>query len=166
MESGAMLAATDASREAAPPPPVHCRVYLIVPGAAGVTVAEPLASSGPDQSFWLGLAEAEQEVALVLDQLSVTFWPSVTLLGDAEITTVGLSGGGCSLPAPPHAFSPAHKIATHPKVPFIWLPMTRGLFTRWRVILIVATMSDYCFAEYQDGLRSLARGIRLLIFTF
>jgi hypothetical protein len=120
MESGPMLAATVASREALPPAPVHCRVYVIVPGEAGATVAEPLAGSGPDQSFWLELAEAEQEVAFVLDQLSVTFWPSVTLLGDADIMTVGLSGGGCGLPAPPHAFSPAHKIATHPKVPFIW----------------------------------------------
>ena len=84
---------------------------MIVPGAAGVIDAEPLDGSGPDQSLWLGLAEAMQEVAFVLDQASVTFWPSVTLLGDADIVTVGSRVGG-GLPAPPHAFSTAHSVAT------------------------------------------------------
>jgi hypothetical protein len=43
----------------------------------------------PDQSLSLGVVEAVQEVAFVLDQVSVTDWPKVTVLDDAEIVTVG-----------------------------------------------------------------------------
>jgi hypothetical protein len=71
---------------------------VIVPGAAGVTDAEPLTGSGPDQSLWLGLAEAVHDVTFLLDQESVTDCPSVTMLEDAEIDTVG----GALLAPPPH----------------------------------------------------------------
>jgi hypothetical protein len=39
--------------------------------AAGVTETEPLVASVPDQSLSVGVAEALQEVALVLNQVSV-----------------------------------------------------------------------------------------------
>jgi hypothetical protein len=57
---------------------------------------------GPDQSLSLGLAEAVQEVAFVLDQVNVTDCPSVTVLGDAESATVGAGGGGGLALPPPH----------------------------------------------------------------
>jgi hypothetical protein len=44
---------------------------------------------GPDQSPSLGLAVAVQDVAFMLDHVNITAWPTVTVLGDAEIVIVG-----------------------------------------------------------------------------
>ena len=89
-----VLAVTDAAWEALPPAPVHCNEYEIVPAAAGVTFCEPLVVTLPVQSLSLGVAEAAQEVACVLDQVSVVGCPAVTVVGDAEMVTVGTGGGG------------------------------------------------------------------------
>ena len=75
-----------------PPAPVQVRVYVTVPGVAGVTEAEPLVVSLPDQSPSVELAEALQEVALVLDQVSMVAWPRVTEGELAERATVGIWG--------------------------------------------------------------------------
>jgi hypothetical protein len=77
---------------------------VLVPAEAGVTDSEPLIGSGPLQSLWFGLAEAVQEVAFVLDQVSITDSPSVIVPDDAESVSVGAGGGGGGgvLP-PPHA---------------------------------------------------------------
>jgi hypothetical protein len=80
---------TDADCEALPPPPVQLSVYVIVPADPGVTDRWPFMDSEPDQSLSLGLAEAVQAVAFVLDQVNITAWPTVKLLGNAEIVTVG-----------------------------------------------------------------------------
>ena len=97
----AALAATDVCCEALPPAPVHCNAYETVPAAAGMADWEPLVATAPDQSLSLGVAEAVQEVACVLDQVRVTDCPTVTELGDAEIVTVGLAGGGGTTTALP-----------------------------------------------------------------
>jgi hypothetical protein len=55
----------------------------------------------PDQSLSLGVAEAVQEVAFVLDQVSVTDWRKVTVFDDAEIVTVG-----CGFVPPPPLLLP------------------------------------------------------------
>jgi hypothetical protein len=51
----------------------------------------------------LGLAEAVQEAAFVLDQVSITVCPSVTVAETVVIVTVGINGGG--LDPPLHAFT-------------------------------------------------------------
>jgi len=56
---------------------------------------EPLIGSLPDQSFSAGDAEAEQELAFVLDQVRVVPWPSEIVVGFAEIETVG--GGAVTI---------------------------------------------------------------------
>ena len=84
---------------------------MLVPVEAGVTDSEPLIGSRPLQSLSFGLAEAVQEVAFVLDQVSITDSPSVTVLDDAESVSVGAGGGGGGgvLP-PPHALI-KHRLA-------------------------------------------------------
>jgi hypothetical protein len=96
---------TDADLEALPPAPVHCNVYETVPSADGTADWDPLVAMAPDQSLWLGVDEATQEVACVLDQVSVTDTPKVTEVGDAEIVTVGIAGGGTTVVPPPQVLS-------------------------------------------------------------
>jgi len=88
------LTVTDA--EALPVAPVQVSVYLMdSPSAGRVTVADPLVVSGPDQSLTLGLADAAQDVAFVLDQVSVTGCGGTggRRVG-AEIVTVTCDGFG------------------------------------------------------------------------
>ena len=61
----------------------------------------------PDQSLSVGLAKAVQDVAFVLDQLSVTDCPRVTDAEAALILIVGIGGG--VLEPPPHAIKSKHK---------------------------------------------------------
>ena len=70
--------------------------------ADGVTVLEPLVASDPDQ-----LPDAEQDVALTLDQVSVSDCPSVIVAFEAEMLTVGFGvGDGLMFPPPlPQALS-------------------------------------------------------------
>jgi hypothetical protein len=75
---------------------------------------EPLVGSAPDQSLSLGLAEAAQDVAFVLDQVSITDSPSVTVLDDAESVTVGAGGGGGGALPPPHALR-THRVQVRSK---------------------------------------------------
>ena len=66
---------------------------MAVPTGGGETTADPLVGSGPDQSLAFGLADATQDVAFVLDQMSVT--GSSGTGGrrvDAEIVTVTCDG--------------------------------------------------------------------------
>jgi hypothetical protein len=69
---------------------------MAVPTGGGETIADPLVSSGPDQSLAFGLADAVQDVALVLDQVIVTGFGG-SMGGrrgpfDAEIVTVTCDG--------------------------------------------------------------------------
>lgn len=93
---------------------------MLVPAEGGVTGWEPLVDCGPDQSTSLGLAEAEQEVAFVLDQLSATDWPSVTVFDDATIVIVGAfgggGGGGAALPPQPFSNPAPQRATTNPKI--------------------------------------------------
>src|SRR5277367_4077747 len=73
---------------------------MMAPANDGVTVCEPLVGFKPDQSFSLGLADAVQEVAFVLDQVSTVDWPKLIVPGEAEFVTVG-NTGGILAPAPP-----------------------------------------------------------------
>ena len=70
-----------------PPAPVQARLYVAVPDAEGVTVAVPLVVCVPLQP-----PLAVQLVALVEDQESVAFAPTVMLVGATEIVTVGCGG--------------------------------------------------------------------------
>jgi hypothetical protein len=66
-----------------------------VPTGTGETTAEPLVGSGPDQSLALGFADAAQDVAFVLDQVSVTGCGGSMggrARDDAEIMTVTCDG--------------------------------------------------------------------------
>jgi hypothetical protein len=60
--------------------------------------SEPLSAFVPDQS-----PEAEQLVAFVLDQLSVTDCPMIIDDGEADMETVGLGRGEVPPPPPPQA---------------------------------------------------------------
>ena len=104
MANTGALAVTDAECEALTPEPVHCNEYEIVPAAAGVTFCEPSVATVPVQSLSVGVAEATQEVACVLDQVSVVACPTVTVVGEAEMVTVGNGGGGGWL-LPPQAWN-------------------------------------------------------------
>jgi hypothetical protein len=61
--------------------------------------SEPLSAFVPDQS-----PEAEQLVAFVLDQLSVTDCPMIIDDGEADMETVGLGRGEVPPPPPPPQF--------------------------------------------------------------
>ncbi len=95
---------------------------MIVPADTGATDFEPPVGSGPDQSLSLGLAEAVHDVAFVLDQVSVTDCPKVTVLGDAEIVTVGEAGGAAALPPQPWSKHAPHKTISELKIFFIMPP--------------------------------------------
>jgi hypothetical protein len=69
---------------------------MVVLAELGWTDCDPLLATGPDQSLSVGFAEAMHELTFLLVQVSITAWPNVTALGDAEIETTGTS-----LP-PPH----------------------------------------------------------------
>ena len=85
-----------------PPSPEHVIVKLILPTAEIVTVSVPEVALAPDQA-----PEAEQEVALVDDQVSVESEPTTTEVGLAEKFTVGAGTVGVvgvepPPPPPPH----------------------------------------------------------------
>jgi hypothetical protein len=80
-----------------------------VPATAGVTDPDPLVGSAPDQSDSFGLATAVQDVALVLDHVSVSGRPAVVILLDANMLTVGMAALVPLLP--PHALR-RHKLQT------------------------------------------------------
>jgi hypothetical protein len=97
-----VLAVTEVDCDSLPPAPEHCNMYETVPAAVGVTAAEPVVGSAPDQSLSLGLADAVHAVEFVLDQVRVADCPSVIAAAEADNVTVGFGGGG-GVP-PPHAF--------------------------------------------------------------
>jgi hypothetical protein len=74
---------------------------MAVPTGGGETIADPLVSLGPDQSLAFGLADAVQDVASVLDQVSVTgFGGSMGGRAepcDAEIVTFTCDGVAMTL---------------------------------------------------------------------
>ena len=83
-----------------PPSPEHVIVKLILPTAEIVTVSVPEVALAPDQA-----PEAEQEVALVDDQVSVESEPTTTDVGLAEKFTLGAGTVGVGVeppPPPPH----------------------------------------------------------------
>ena len=73
-------------------------VKLILPAAEIITVSVPEVALAPDQA-----PDAEQEVALVDDQVSVESEPMITEVGLAEKFTVGAGtvGAGVEPPPPP-----------------------------------------------------------------
>jgi len=73
---------------------------VTLPAEAGETDFDPLVDCVPDQSPSLGVAMAAQDVAFVLDQVSVTVWPTVPELAEAERVTVG-AGVGVEPPPQP-----------------------------------------------------------------
>lgn len=73
---------------------------MLVPTPCGDTLCDPLAPFAPVQSFSAGDADAEQESAFVLDQLSFTEFPNMTELGDVVSVAVGASGGALVPPQP------------------------------------------------------------------
>ena len=81
-----------------PTSPVQVIVKLILPTAEIVTVSVPEVALAPDQA-----PDAEQEVALVDDQVSVDSEPMITEVGLAEKFTVGAGtvGAGVEPPPPP-----------------------------------------------------------------
>lgn len=89
---------TDALADPEPPVPEHVRVKLaLVVSAAEFSV--PLVALAPVQP-----PEAVQDVALVLDQVSVVVAPEMTLAGLAARVTVGVgTGAGAEPPPPPQA---------------------------------------------------------------
>ena len=84
----------------------------------------------PDQSVSLGLADAEHEVAFVLDHVSVAVCPCVIELDDAVIVTVGTGGGGGVPPPPPQALIRLKLEARNRKTEdffMMFLPFNSGL---------------------------------------
>ena len=79
-----------------PPAPVHEIEKVLSPTAVIVTASEP------EVPVWL-VQEAEQEVALVDDQVSVEVLSKTTEVGSADKLTVGAGvvGGVGELPPPP-----------------------------------------------------------------
>ncbi len=67
-----------------PPGPVQSSVYVAVPTADGVSVAEPLVPQVPDHA-----PDAMQDVALVVLHVIVVDTPSAIVEGEAEIVAVG-----------------------------------------------------------------------------
>ena len=74
-------------------------MYVTEPDVVGVTDWEPIAASLPLQA-----PLAVQEVAWVLDHISVADWPAVIEVGLTDRVTVGM-GGGVVDPLPPQACS-------------------------------------------------------------
>jgi hypothetical protein len=93
----------------------------------GATVRVPPVGTVPAQSGWLGLLEAAQEVALVLDQLSVVDWGIVMLLADVEIATV--AAGGVMLPQALRKEIP-NKVSAHAKIFFTKPPRRQIILIR------------------------------------
>ena len=79
-----------------PPSPEHVIVKLVLPTSEIVTVSVPEVALAPDQA-----PDAEQEVALDDDQVSVESEPTTTEVGLAEKLTVGAETGGVEPPPPP-----------------------------------------------------------------
>jgi len=75
---------------------------VTLPAEAGETDFDPLVDCEPDQSASLGVAVAAQDVAFALDQVSVTAWPTVPELAEAERVTLG-AGRGVEPPPQPLA---------------------------------------------------------------
>jgi hypothetical protein len=75
-------------------------VYVTEPDVVGVTAWEPVAA-------WLPLQAplAVQEVAWVLDHISVADWPAVIEVGLTDMVTVGFGADGAVDPLPPQACS-------------------------------------------------------------
>tara|TARA_B100001057_G_C22314515_1_gene743364 strand:+ start:155 stop:550 length:396 start_codon:yes stop_codon:yes gene_type:complete len=87
-----------------PPSPEHVIVKLILPTAEIVTVSVPEVALAPDQA-----PDAEQEVALVDDQVSVESEPTTTEVGLAEKLTVGAGTLGVVGVEPPPPPPPPHE---------------------------------------------------------
>jgi hypothetical protein len=85
--NGAASTVTLAEAVALPPAPVHASVYVAVPVAEGVSVADPLRASVPDHA-----PDAVHEVAFVELHVSAVELPSVMVAGDAAIVAVGCDG--------------------------------------------------------------------------
>ena len=83
----------------------------MVPVTVGITICEPLTDFDPDQSFSLGVEEAVQDVALVLDQLSVSVAPADTEFAEADKEAVG-TGGALGPPPQPCKSSIAAQVMT------------------------------------------------------
>ena len=75
-------------------------VYVTEPAVVGVTAWEPIVA-------WLPLQAplAVQEVALLLDHISVADWPAVIEVGLTDRVTVGIGADGVVDPLPPQACS-------------------------------------------------------------
>ena len=78
--------------------PVQVSVYVTEPDVVGVTDWEPIVASLPLQA-----PLAVQEVAWLLDHISVADWPAVIEVGLTDRVTVGI--GGVVDPLPPQACS-------------------------------------------------------------
>jgi hypothetical protein len=85
MAGGAAFTVTFLEAVALPPAPAHAMVYVTVPVAVGVSVAEPLVASIPDHA-----PDAVQDVAFVEPHVIVVELPNVKVEGDALMVTVGL----------------------------------------------------------------------------
>ena len=111
---------------------------MTVPADAVVTLWVPFGIFAPAQSVSLGLAVAVQEVALVLDHVSVAGCPRVIELGEAEIVTVG---GATPLPLPlppPQLLSSARAVA-------VTMPINQRVGTRCGITapgVLVVPFSD------------------------
>ena len=128
---------------------------MAVPTGGGETTADPLVVSGPDQSLTLGLADAAQDVAFVLDQVSVTGCGGTggRRVG-AEIVTVTCDGFAAmliALEAPviegvaaseavivcaPAVFNVAEKFPT----PFVSVELAGS--TAWPSVLVKCTVPE------------------------
>ena len=87
-----------------PPSPEHVIVKLVFPTVEIVTVSVPEVALAPDQA-----PEAEQEVALVDDQVSVESEPISTEVGSAEKLTLGAGTVGVVGVEPPPPPPPPHE---------------------------------------------------------
>tara|TARA_B100001939_G_C16870016_1_gene585952 strand:- start:100 stop:465 length:366 start_codon:yes stop_codon:yes gene_type:complete len=91
-----------------PPSPEQVIVKLILPTAEIVTVSDPDVALAPDQA-----PDAEQEVALVDDQVSVESEPISTEVGSAEKLILGAGTVGVVGVEPPPPPPPPHEEMTN-----------------------------------------------------
>ena len=91
---------TDTDLELDPPEPEQLREKLYEPTSSSINAALPETACAPLQD-----PLAEQEVALVLDQVTVTSLPATTSLEDMLKVVIGATKGGGAgagaLPPPP-----------------------------------------------------------------
>jgi hypothetical protein len=143
---------TDALADPEPPVPEHVRVKL----ALAVSAAEfslPLVAFAPVQP-----PEAVQDVALVLDQVSVDVFPDTTLTGLADSVTVGAgTGAGAELPPPPQAARTRDKTTGAAKRPMVSKRMG-SIIDPIATLINVVILKPGTRARVCSGLRAPAPG--------